>query len=157
MEDTPPSDVEARVSLAAHLLEQSSGLVELVSQLHEELGRAGGAGHRVALLNEATSEFESRLGFGRVGSIGWRVCVASGVGWGCFVIAENLAVAASCFGSGLVGGVLTWNLGRMADSSARTLRERWNGLIRRARGSFPQSETFGDRPLTMQCEADERG
>ncbi len=121
----------------------------LIGDLVDQLHRSRSATARVALLNEATSEFESEIGFGRVGSVGWRVCVASGVGSACFVMVNDLPTALACLGSGLVGGLLTWNLGRMADSRARRLRERWNGLIRRLSGSFPQSDTFGDRPSTM--------
>lgn len=134
-----------------------AGATALVAQLVIDLGKARSRALGVALLNEATAEFESHLGSTKAGSVGWRVCAASGLGWGCFWVMEDAASAATYLGSGLVGGLLTWNLGRMADSRARGLRARWNGLIRRLGGSFPQSETFGDRPLIMQCGADERG
>lgn len=132
------------------------GLSLLVAELRESLLVARTPQHRTACLNEATSEFESQLGFVRVGAVGFRVCMASGVGWGCFMVVEDVTIAAVFFGSGLVGAGLTWNLGRVADSRARSLRERWNGLIRRSTRSFPQSDTFDDRPPTVQCGADEQ-
>lgn len=112
---------------------------------------------RIAVLNEATSELEAMLVARQSGAMRVRVCAASGLALGCWVLADSPWVAASYVGSGVVGAALTWQLGRMADSSVGRLRGRWNGLIRRLARSFPQSETLGDRPLTMQCGADERG
>lgn len=104
---------------------------------------------RIAVLNEATSDLEAMLLARQSGALRVRVCAASGLALGCWVLADSPWVAASYVGSGVVGAALTWHLGRMADSSVRGLRERWNGLIRRLARSFPQSETLGDRPLTM--------
>lgn len=153
--DAARSKANRALSAASSKCLTATGPSGLLAELTTDLSRVSDAKSRVAMLNEATTEFESRLGFGRAGAVGWRVCLASGVAWGCLTVVENLSLAVGYLASGGVGAILTWQLGRMADSHARALRERWNGLIRALSRSFPQDETFGDRAPTMQCGADE--
>lgn len=134
--------------------EAPNGLSTILHELNQGLQGAS-APARVATLNEATTEFEGLLGVARSGALGWRVCCASGIAWACLTVGLDPFTALGCAFSGLVGGGLTWQLGRMADSSARRLRERWNGLIRRLSGSFPQSESV-DPVAPVQRAADER-
>ncbi len=130
-------------------------LSRILNELNLGLVQVTTPTERVATLNEATSEFEGVLGVARSGALGWRVCCASGIALACLIVAFDPSTAFGCAFSGLVGGGLTWQLGRMADSSARRLRERWNGLIRRLSGSFPQGETVGKAFGPLQREADD--
>lgn len=137
--------------------EKRGGPEVWLSNLRHEISVSPTPAARIATLNEATSDIEAVLAASQPSPMRVRVCAASGLALGCWVLADSPWVAAGYVGSGVVGAMLTWHLGRMADSSVRGLRGRWNGLIRRLGRSFPQSETLGDRPLTMQCGADERG
>lgn len=119
----------------------STPLATLLAELDAALRSATSGSARVAALNEATSDFEGLLRIVHGGAVGWRVCCASGVAWACLLMARDPATAMGCAGSGAVVGMLTWRLGRMADSRTSELRARWNGLIRRLSRSFPQSET----------------
>lgn len=150
-------DDGALVVVADGLGEKDESPQAWFANVQRDLAVSPSAGARVATLNEATSDLEAILAARQTGAMRWRVCAASGLALGCWVLADSPWVAACYVGSGVVGAMLTWHLGRMADSSVRGLRGRWNGLIRRLARSFPQSETLGDRPMSMQCGADERG
>lgn len=121
----------------------SGNLQRILTTLQEELSTATGDAARTAALNEATTEFEGLLGAPRMGAVGWRVCCASGVAAACLTAVNAPSTALVCAVSGVVCGGVTWQLGRMADSSKARLRERWNGLIRRSSGSFPRGGTAG--------------
>jgi hypothetical protein len=132
----------------------SGNLQQVLTTLRKELSMASGNAARIAALNEATTEFEGLLGATRMAAVGFRVCGASGIAAACLTAVEAPMTALLCAVSGLVCGGVTWQLGRMADSSRAGLRDRWNGLIRRSSGSFPEAGSLV--PTTkVQRKADE--
>lgn len=132
----------------------SDNLERVLATLRDELSMASGNAARTAVLNEATTEFEGLLGATRMGAVGWRVCCASGVAAACLTAVQAPTTALVCAVSGVVCGGVTWQLGRMADSSKARLRERWNSLIRRSSRSFPRDEIAGTT-TKIQRKADE--
>jgi head-tail adaptor len=124
-------------SLAATQAGMTADWADVMRDLHANLQASSSARGRVAACNEATSTVEQWLNYSLGRSSGWRICATGGIAAGCATISLPGWVAAGCFGTALLSaGVVGW-LGRRADSVARQIRGRWNGLIRSLTRSFP--------------------